>query len=50
MWSTQVEEKKERTGKLNQDTQAEKIPYEKPQLEQLGSVGDMTQTSYDLEW
>ncbi len=45
-----MEEKKEQKTNLENETQTEKIPYEKPQLEQLGSVGDMTQTSYDLEW
>lgn len=36
--------------KTEQDKQGTKLPYEKPKLNELGSVGDMTMTSRELEW
>ena len=35
----------ETSKKTEQDNQGPKLPYEKPELKDLGSVGDMTMTS-----
>ena len=37
---------------FEQQNQEQKLPYEKPQLSELGSVGDMTMTSTarDIGW
>ena len=35
--------------KAEQDNQETKLPYKKPELKELGSVGDMTMTSVGRE-